>query len=218
MKIQIQKSSNRFFHARARFTKFFQLKPKLSTALRPLSFICLLCGLSVPLTELKAQSARILEESEVRFEVSNMRFNTVRGSISGFEGELRFDPKRPEEAHFDVSVDVSTLKSGIGKRDRHLMEEEFFHREKYPRIRMLSDMIELGAAEGRYVFHGKLIIKDKEQELIFSFDANQKADKTELSGRFSVQRLDFDLGRDHSSFTIGEEVEVILRVMVSAEG
>ncbi|MCA1752546.1 MAG: YceI family protein [Cryomorphaceae bacterium] len=160
-----------------------------------------------------AQNLLVLPESEVTFSVSNLKVNTVRGSFSGLRGEGSFDPGRPEKSNFEVSVGASTVETGIGKRDRHLQEEEFFNSEAFPRIAVKSRDVTRSAVEGRYQFKGELTIKDISKPIECAFSLKNEGNLIVLEAGFTILRSDFNLGESYGSFVIGEEVDVQVKLI-----
>jgi polyisoprenoid-binding protein YceI len=82
----------------------------------------------------------------------------VNGSLGGFRATISFNPEEPERAEISGSVDANTMQTGIKGRDKHLISEDFFHAEKYPKMRFTASSVE--KADGFYLVKGKLTIKD----------------------------------------------------------
>jgi polyisoprenoid-binding protein YceI len=162
------------------------------------------------------QQWKILPESHATFEVENIKINTVRGEISGFEGTVSFDAQQPELSRVEVSAAVNTIETGIQKRDEHLMKAEFFNVEKYPRIQIVADQISFAAAQGKYHFTGTLNIKGHTREISFSFISKPQDQGVMLEGGFSLKRKEFDLGMDYGNFTIDEEVNIEIKLFLAA--
>lgn len=175
-----------------------------------LLFISMMLILS---TEAFGQGLKVLPDSEITFSLSNLKWNTVNGSIGGLRAEGHFDPGKPGSSDFEVSAAVSTIETGIGKRDRHLQEEEFFHSEVYPRIIVKSEEVMHAAAESRYQFNGTLTIKDITKPLACAFFLKKEGSRVVLEGDFTVNRTDFELGSSYGSFVIGEEIEVHVKLV-----
>jgi len=75
--------------------------------------------------------------STVAFEIKNFGFNT-KGSFSGLEGKINFDPKDVARSSFDVSVSAASVNTDNNMRDGHLKKEGYFDVENYPRIHFVS--------------------------------------------------------------------------------
>ena len=96
--------------------------------------------------------------SQVTFSVKHMMVSTVRGRLGKLTGRLELDPKAPEKADFEVTVDVAGVDTGDPKRDAHLRSADFFDAEKHPEIVFKSNAI-FPKGEGRYTASGDLTIK-----------------------------------------------------------
>jgi len=96
--------------------------------------------------------------SQVNFSVKHMMVSTVRGRLGKLSGKLELDPKAPEKADFEISVDVAGIDTGEPKRDGHLRSGDFFEAEKYPQIVFKSNAV-FPKGEGRYTASGELTVK-----------------------------------------------------------
>lgn len=130
--------------------------------------------------------------STIEFTIKNFGFNT-KGSFTGLDGKIRFDPRDPGKAAFDVSIDAATVNTDNNMRDGHLKKESYFDVEKYPRIRMVSTSV-TGGDNGKYVFNGKLTIKEKTKDISFPFTAVQTGGDITFKGSFAMNRRDFGVG------------------------
>ncbi len=118
----------------------------------------------------KAQNLTIDTES-VKVEYVFLK-GKVKGSVSGFEGKVNFKADNLESASISGNVDVSTLKSGIKMRDKHLKTATFFDVEKYPKMYFKSTEFEKNGDS--YKMIGLLKIKDIEKEVEFTFTYSDK--------------------------------------------
>src|SRR5262249_54031976 len=126
--------------------------------------------------------------SSIQFKIKNLGFN-VTGSLSGLAGKIQFDPGKPQESHFDVSVAASTINSDNGMRDDHLRGESYFDVQHHPRIRLVSGRI-TASRKGAYVFVGQLTIKDHSKEVVFPFTAAAGGGGYRFQGSFTISRKD----------------------------
>lgn len=149
--------------------------------------------------------------------MSNMKWNTVRGTFSDLRWEGSLDFSHPEGADFTASVASASVKTGIGKRDRHLAEPEFFDAENHPRITLRSSDLMHAAAEGIYLFSGTIEIKGKSQPLTCRIQVSNLDENPVAQTEFTLRREDFDLGPNHGSFIIGEEVRVRVKIVLQPE-
>ncbi|HYK43906.1 MAG TPA: YceI family protein [Parafilimonas sp.] len=157
---------------------------------------------------LSAQSLKPVNDgSEIQFTIKNFGLN-VTGHFSGLTGTIQFDPSNLSTSSFNVSVDATTVNTGVDMRDNHLKKEEYFNTAKYPAINFTSTHI-TGDANG-YTVSGRLTIKGTTKEISFPFTAVRQGDGFIFSGNFSINRKDFDLGG--GSAVMGNNVDVSLKV------
>jgi polyisoprenoid-binding protein YceI len=146
-----------------------------------------------------------IEEAAVSFQIRNAGI-TVEGSFEGLEADIAFDPLHPEKARIQASLPVSSIRTGIGLRDKHLQKPDYFHAEKHPRILLTSKSVRQ-TGKGKYEGVFTLRIKDIEREVLLPFTV---AGAHAFVGSLKVNRLHFDLGKQ--SLVLADEVEVAIRV------
>jgi polyisoprenoid-binding protein YceI len=166
-----------------------------------------LCG------EGRAQPQWQVVGGSVTFEVKNAGL-PVRGSFTGLEAEVRFVPETPERSVISASIDASTVDTGIGLRNKHLLKQGYFHVGEYPRIRMESVRFEKkddGSLSGTF----RLNIKEIHQEVTFPITFTPHAPGGSLEGSFTINRLDFGIGKP--SAILDDAVMVFLSVELFRE-
>jgi polyisoprenoid-binding protein YceI len=146
-----------------------------------------------------------IRDSAITFRIQNAGI-TVNGTLEGLEAEVHLDPDRLGNADIRASVPVSTIRTGIALRDKHLQRPDYFHAGKYPTIMLTSKLIRktgLGRYEGLFA----LRIKGIERDVKIPFTVSPA---NEFKGSFRLNRLDFELGR--SSMVLADEVDVQILV------
>jgi polyisoprenoid-binding protein YceI len=136
---------------------------------------------------------------------------TVDGTVGGLKGTISFDPNEIQNSKMDVTLDLSTINTGMNKRDKDIKEEQqWFDIAKYPLIAYKSTGVAKTATG--YVVDGTLTIKgvSKNTKIPFTFvDAGESAS---FIGTLKINRLDFNVGK--SSAAVKDEVEVAINVPV----
>lgn len=148
------------------------------------------------------------EGSAVGFTIKNLGFN-VRGSLTGLQGSISFNPQELSAAMIDVSVDAGTIDTDNTMRDKHLKSEDYFDVKAYPRIHFVSTSVKASGKEGVYSVTGRLTIKDVTREISFPFRAAPKEDGYWFEGEFKIDRKDYKVGE---SSTISNSLTVSLKV------
>jgi len=143
------------------------------------------------------------DSSYIEFKASNWWVNTVSGTIKGWEGTVAWDAENPRQSEFDITAKVKTIDTDNEERDEHLRSADFFHVEQYPLVRFESIRIN-DLPDAGYIAVGNLTIKDVTQEVLLPFEV--KSGK--LVGEMTINRLEYNLGEDESTFSIGKEITV----------
>ncbi len=159
------------------------------------------------------------DHSQVLFFVKHA-LSHVAGRFERFSGDIAFDPDLPEKSRITFAIMTVSLDTGIERRDRHLLSEDFFDAGKYPLVHFASDDIRKNP-DGTYEARGALSIKDKVKEIAIPLRFTGKLDShpapelrcNELLGleaEFVIDRLDYNVG--DASWTkkglIGKDVRV----------
>ncbi|MFP4289050.1 MAG: YceI family protein [Bacteroidota bacterium] len=148
------------------------------------------------------------DASVVSFEVKNLGVKTVEGTFKGMHGTVDFIPNDLKNSYFKVCINASTINTNNKKRDDHLREEDFFYVEEYPEICFESGNI--SATENGYEVQGKLTIRNITRivSIPFSYQNNT------LTGDFSIERKDYNVGNGFNNFTISNEVDVSIKCVL----
>jgi polyisoprenoid-binding protein YceI len=176
-----------------------------------LSFFAILSLLFSAIAANAQQYAPTDDNSKVEFKVINhfLGKQTVNGSLSGLAGKIVFNPANLSASSFDVTVQVGTIHTGIGKRDQDIKKEKFFNLDKYATIRIRSTRVEKDG-KGNYVLHGDLIMKGITKAISIPFTATPTGDGYTFNGSFDLNRSDYGVGDKGGA--IEENVVVTLQV------
>lgn len=169
----------------------------------PAFLLFIFVGLWVNGQQLKPVDA----QSSVKFSIKNFGISTG-GSFTGLKGTIHFDPAKPLESKFDVSVDAKTIDTDLSARDKHLRKEEYFDVDKFPEIHFVSSTIKQ-TTDG-WVVTGRLTIKGITKEISFPFTTAIKNGAYLFSGEFKINRRDFKVGG--SSTFLSDNLKVSLSV------
>jgi len=166
--------------------------------------------LSLALTSAHAQTLTPVDaNSSIKFSIKNFGFN-VTGNFKGLKGSIKFDPNALQQSAFDVTIDASTINTGIDMRDEHLRSEDYFDVKKYPQIHFVSTRVTNSNKAGTFFVFGNLTIKQTTKEISFPFTVQPQNDGSLFHGEFKLNRKDFSIG---GSGTISNELVVKLEVL-----
>jgi polyisoprenoid-binding protein YceI len=98
------------------------------------------------------------DHSVAAFAIRHMTIAYVRGQFNKISGTLHFDPADMGALKARAEIDVSSLWTGIKKRDEHLLSADFFDAGKYPKMTFETTKA-LALAPGRLRLSGDLSIR-----------------------------------------------------------
>ena len=95
----------------------------------------------------------------VTFEISHFGAAVNRVRFDKEEGKIQFDPAA-KTGHVELTIDASSLNSGVPPFDAHLKGADIFDVEKHPTIKFVSDKFhfkgdKVSAVDGQLTIKGK---------------------------------------------------------------
>jgi len=78
------------------------------------------------------------DHSVAAFSIRHMMIAHVRGQFNKIAGSIYFDPTNIDNSSVELTIDVSSIFTGVPKRDDHLRSPDFFDMEQYPNISFKS--------------------------------------------------------------------------------
>lgn len=110
------------------------------------------------------------------------------GVFTSMEGNIVFDENDLSASNFNVKVDVNSINTGNGMRNKHAKGKSWFNVKQYPNITFVSSKI--AKTPNGYAATGMLNMAGNEREIVipFSFDNNY------FNGGFTVNRMDYNIG------------------------
>lgn len=117
---------------------------------------------------------------------------TFTGRFPGFATRLRFDPKQPAQARLEVVIPMATATTDNADYDGELRGAAFFDAKKFAQARYSATGFRaLGG--NRYAADGTLSLRGISKPVTLTFTWTPGAQPV-LSGKATVQRLDFGVG------------------------
>jgi polyisoprenoid-binding protein YceI len=142
-------------------------------------------------------------DDAVTFTIKNFGIPT-KGELKGLKGVIKWDPQNISNSTFDVSVDVSTINTGIDMRDNDLKKETYFDAAKYPTITFKSSTVT------QQVVTGNLTIKGVTKQVEIPYTVTKTDSGYLFEGSFSLSRKEFGIGG--GSMVLSDHVDVSLKV------
>jgi polyisoprenoid-binding protein YceI len=131
------------------------------------------------------------------------------GSFGKFDAAISYDAANLASSKFDVTVDVSTAKTGDGDRDAALPGPDFFDTKKFATAHYVTTGFSKNA-KGDIIANGNLTLHGVTKPVALKVAFSPNAGGARLSVTGTLKRLDFGVGSGEykDTSTIADEVLV----------
>ncbi len=136
--------------------------------------------------------------SGIHFAVRHLVIAKVRGQFGRWSGTVTVPDGDFGRASVDVSIDASSIDTGVADRDAHLKAADFFDVAAYPDITFRTARVE-AAGRDRLRLVGPLTIKGNTRDVAFEVEQHGVAkdpwgnQRAAFSAKTSIDRRDFGL-------------------------
>ena len=142
------------------------------------------------------------------FAVSHFGLSFVYGRFNECSGGIDLDLKQPDKAKFQFKINVDSIDTNDGTRDRHLKSEDFFGETKFPTIEFQSTKVEVkrevlaeeASKKMLFLVTGNMTMHGQTREIeipldLLSVGKGPRGDqRCGFLGKFVVKRSDFGIG------------------------
>lgn len=158
--------------------------------------------------------------TNVGFSVKHMMITNVKGEFKTYDAQIDFDEATKSFKTFSANVNTGSVDTGIEKRDDHLVSDDFFASEKFPKMTFVMKSYQADGNEGK--MKGDLTIRGitkpviLEVEDIASVKDFQGNKRVGFSLKGKINRTDYDLkwnkALELGGVAVSEEVKIIVDV------
>lgn len=155
----------------------------------------------------------------VEFEVRNLFFFKVKGSLEVREGSIVLDSANVRGSSITVGLQSSSINTGNKGRDAHLRSRDYLDTDRYPEIRFQSTKVEPGTDRDTLRVTGALTIKNQSKEIVLDVSeidrsCSPSGEHVEYYGATTkLDRHDFDV---HAMrFLIGRIVQITINLQAT---
>jgi len=155
--------------------------------------------------------------SEVRFTVTKLGYEDVTGVFRESDGEIRFDPARPDDSSIRWRIRVASVLTDASNRDRALQSEAYFDAGRHPYLSFVSRGVRAGRGDTLEV-DGDITIRGVTRPLTITVRPHATATGTVFETGFEIDRYDFGVvGGSVLGRLISARVRVHLRAAAFAK-
>lgn len=155
--------------------------------------------------------------SSVHFAVRHLVIAKVRGTFTRWSGTLEVPDGDFSKATVAVTIDASSIDTGVDQRDAHLKSPDFFDVAQYPELQFVGRRVEpRGDAEIDVI--GDLTIKGTTREVVLRVEQHGQVKdpwgnvRAAFTARTSIDRKDFGLTWNQALETggvmVGDRVDI----------
>ena len=165
-----------------------------------------------------AQQKLVPAESSVGF-VSRQMAVPVEGHFRKFDGQITFDPAKPEAARIHLAIDTGSATLGVKETDAELPKPIWFNVAKFPQATFQSKSVK-ALGSGKFEVAGQLAIKGATRDVVVPVQLAQSGAKTTATGQFGIKRLAYKIGEEEWADTsmVADDVQVRFKLVLTGVG
>ena len=159
--------------------------------------------------------------SGIHFSVRHLVIAKVRGQFSRWTGALTVPDGDFARATVEVTLDTTSIETGVADRDAHLKSADFFDVATYPEATFRSRRVEPAGGD-RFLLFGDLTLRGISREVVLDVEsAGQTKDpwgnvRAGFAAKTSIDRKEFGLAWNQVLETggvmVGDKVEIEIEV------
>ena len=136
--------------------------------------------------------------SSLHFSVRHLVIAKVRGSFARWSGTIQVPDGDFSKATAVVTIDASSVDTGVADRDGHLKSPDFFDVAQYPELRFVGKRVQ-PRSEGEIDVLGELTLKGITREVVLHVEQHGRAKdpwgnvRAAFTAKTSIDRKDFGL-------------------------
>jgi polyisoprenoid-binding protein YceI len=124
------------------------------------------------------------------------------GIFKTLTGTIVFDEQKLASSRLDVTIEVASINTGNGLKNKHAKSAKWFDVEKYPVIHFVSSSV--SKTDNGYQAKGELQMHGIKKTITIPFTFSKNGGLGTFYGKFKVNRGDFGIGEakgNESDFT-----------------
>ncbi|HEX5070271.1 MAG TPA: YceI family protein [Vicinamibacterales bacterium] len=155
--------------------------------------------------------------SSVHFSVRHLVIAKVRGTFERWSGTVQVPGDDFSKATVSVTIDASSIDTGVEQRDAHLKSPDFFDVAQFPELRFVGRRVQPRGGPDLDII-GDLTIKGITREVVLHAEQNGQAKdpwgnlRAAFTVRASIDRRDFGLTWNQVLETggvmVGDRIEI----------
>lgn len=187
------------------------------------AFVLGVLAISGPLSMAQASTWNIdTPHSSVEFTVRHMSVSNVHGRFGGLKGAINLNEADMSKSSVSVTIDATTVDTGVAARDNDLKSPNFFDVAQFPTATFTSTSVSGGSGHlkvnGNLTLHG--VTKPVELDAEGPSGPAPGMDHKPHAGytaTITLNRKDFGIGAKYPGGVVGEEIKLIIDLEVAKQ-
>lgn len=162
------------------------------------------------------------DHSHVGFKVKHLMVSNVKGNFEKYSGTVEINDRDITSSKVDVTIQTTSINTGVPKRDEHLRSADFFDVARYPTMTFVSTKV-AKAGTGNLRVTGALTIHGVTKEVVLDVEPLSQESRDPwgnirrgTSASTKINRKDFGLNWNKALETggvvVGDEITINLEV------
>jgi polyisoprenoid-binding protein YceI len=160
--------------------------------------------------------------SEVDFSVLHMSLSNVRGHFGNIGGKIVYDEADIAKSSVDVTIDVSTVDTGVSMRDSDLKSANFFDVAQFPTATFVSTSVAKTA--GGLTVTGNLTLHGVTKPVVLHVDGPtgpvpgmDHKPHMGFSATTTINRTDFGIATKYPSNIVGDDIKLTIDLDIAKQ-
>jgi len=185
--------------------------------MKSLALVTGILALSAPLVAQTSTWVLDKNHSEVDFKVRHMGVSYVHGRFGIADGKITFDEADATKSSVTVTIDVSSVDTGVAARDKDLKSDHFFDVATYPTATFVSTNVAKNGSDltviGNLTLHGvtKPVVLTVEGPTAPVPGMDHKP-HSGYSATATIKRSDFGIAAKMPAAMVGDDIKLDIEV------
>jgi polyisoprenoid-binding protein YceI len=156
-------------------------------------------------TTIKSVDWKISDDYSIKFKGKD-----AEGIFKTMSGDISFDENDLNNSRFSTSINVTSINTGNGMKNKIAKSDKWFDADKYPSINFISS--KFSKSTNGYLVEGTIEMHGIKKQIVIPFTFSSNVFK----GNFSVNRTDFGVGTmEGMSKKVSNEIALEISVPVT---
>jgi polyisoprenoid-binding protein YceI len=157
--------------------------------------------------------------SELDFSVRHMSVSTVHGRFGGLSGAIQLNEQDPSKSSVTVTIDQTTVDTGVAPRDTDLKSAGWFDVQKFPTATFTSTQVSKSGSG--YSITGDLTLHGVTKQVVLTVEpptgpapGMDKKPHMGYTATTTINRKDFGIGEKMPDAAVSEQAKLTIELEV----